>query len=80
MERELLTESQRDELRAFTLYIRRCTVPLIRESDSQAYIQGMGTLFSINAQHYMVTAAHVLEERIALNQLEQIYSFGRNVQ
>lgn len=68
----MLTQSQRDELRAFTLYVRRCTVPLIRESDSQAYILGMGTLFAVNSRHYLVTAAHVLEERIALNQLEQI--------
>jgi len=68
----MLTEIQRNELRAFTLYVRRCTVPLIRESDSQAYIEGMGTLFVVNSQHYLVTAAHVLEDRIALNQLEQI--------
>lgn len=68
----MLTQKQRDELRAFTLYVRRCTVPLIRESESQAYILGTGTLFAVNSQHYLVTAAHVLEERIALNQLEQI--------
>ncbi len=68
----MLTESQREELIKFTLYVRRCTVPLIRESDSQAYIEGMGTLFVVNSQHYLVTAAHVLEDRIALNQLEQI--------
>jgi len=68
----MLTESQREELRAFTLYVRRCTVPLIRESDSQAYIEGTGTLFAVNSQHYLVTAAHVLEDRIASNQLEQI--------
>jgi hypothetical protein len=68
----MLTDSQRDELRAFTLYIRRFTVPLIRESDSQAHIEGMGTLFAVNSQHYLVTAAHVLEERVAFNQLEQI--------
>jgi hypothetical protein len=68
----MLTEGQRDELRMFTLYVRRCTVPLIRESDSQVYIEGTGTLFAVNSQHYLVTAAHVLEERIASNQLEQI--------
>jgi hypothetical protein len=68
----MLTQSQRDELRAFSLYVRRCTVPLIRESHSQAYMEGMGTLFAVNSQHYLVTAAHVLEERIASNQLEQI--------
>lgn len=68
----MLTESQREELRAFTLHVRRCTVPLMRESDSQAYIEGTGTLFAVNSAHYLITAAHVLEDRIALNQLEQI--------
>jgi hypothetical protein len=29
-------------------------------------------LFAVNSQHYLITAAHVLEERIASNQLEQI--------
>jgi hypothetical protein len=68
----MLTESEREELRAFTLYVRRCSVPLIRESDSQVYIEGTGTLFTVNSRHYLVTAAHVLKERIASNQLEQI--------
>lgn len=68
----MLTDSQREELRAFTLCVRRCTIPLIRESGSQAYIEGTGTLFAVNSEHYLITAAHVLEDRIALNQLEQI--------
>jgi hypothetical protein len=67
-----MNERQQNELRAITLYTRQCTIPLFEESENDAEILGTGTLFKVNSQHYLVTAAHVLEELIATNRLERI--------
>jgi hypothetical protein len=68
----VLNERQQSELRAITLYTRECTIPLIEASDNDAEVLGTGTLFTVNSQHYLVTAAHVLEELIATDQMERI--------
>lgn len=68
----MMNERQQNELRAITLYTRLCRIPLIEESENAAEILGTGTLFTVNSQHYLVTAAHVLEELIATNRLERI--------
>ena len=67
-----MNDRQQNELRAITLYTRLCSVPLFEESENDAEILGTGTLFMVNSQHYLVTAAHVLEELIATNRLERI--------
>jgi hypothetical protein len=67
-----MNERQQNELRAITLHTRQCSIPLIEESENEADVLGTGTLFTMNAGHYLVTAAHVLEELIAKNQLERI--------
>src|SRR6266849_6068661 len=67
-----MNERQQNDLRAITLYTRLCSIPLFEEPEDDAEILGTGTLFMVNSQHYLVTAAHVLEELIATNRLERI--------
>lgn len=67
-----LSARQQEELKAFILMARRYTVPLIEEDDSTAAILGTATLFSANSRHYLITAAHVIEELVAAGQTDRI--------
>jgi trypsin len=67
-----MKDRQENELNAITLYTRQCSIPLIEESDSDAEILGICTPFTVNLQHYLVTAAHILEDLIARQQLERV--------
>lgn len=67
-----MKDLQENELQAITLYTRQCSIPLIEESDNEAELLGTCTPFMVNSQHYLVTAAHILEELIANNQLERV--------
>ena len=67
-----MTDRQMEELKAFTLYARRCTLPLIEESETETAILGTGTLFTVNGNCYLITAAHVIEDLVEAQQLDRI--------
>jgi Trypsin len=65
-------EREENELRAITLHTRHCSIPLVEESENTAEILGTGSPFTVNSQHYLITAAHILEDLIANNQMERV--------
>jgi len=50
----------------------RYTVPLIEEDEKTAAILGSGTLFSVNSKHYLITAAHVIDELVKAKRTDRI--------
>jgi hypothetical protein len=67
-----VTQRQKEELRAFTSFARTCTLPLIEESETETAMLGTGTLFAVNGNHYLITAAHVIEGLVEAQQLDRI--------
>lgn len=67
-----MKDRQTEELRAFSLFTRTCTLPLIEESETETTILGTGTLFTVNGKYYLITAAHVIEDLVAAKQLDRI--------
>src|SRR5262245_56905506 len=58
----MITDVRHSAIAAINNLAAKATVALIREEGDRAGMEGTGTLFEIRGRHYLVTAAHVVED------------------